>query len=194
MNKKLEYFFYEWKGWGNWACSDSRKDNSSSVTTGIWRDGVKRMDPGSAQQCPAIAQEAETDAQEVPLEHEEEYFYCASDHRVPRESVDSPSLEIFHTCLDAIPCQVAWDNPAWAGKLDQMTCCGPVQPDPCHDSVKWRATICSFLCKVNQKLTWMKLYFLNNSFTLRCILNPLKKITGYSLWEEWSHHRQVQAD
>lgn len=38
------------------------------------------MNPGSAQCCPAIGQETEIDAQENPLEHEEEYFYCASDH------------------------------------------------------------------------------------------------------------------
>ena len=34
--------------------------------------------PGSAQWCWAIGQEAETNAEEVPLEHEEE-LYCASD-------------------------------------------------------------------------------------------------------------------
>lgn len=70
------------------------------------------MKPGSDQWYPAVGQEAETDVQENLLEHEEEYFYCASDHILIRECMDSPSMEIFHTCLDAIPCQMPWDDPA----------------------------------------------------------------------------------
>lgn len=45
-------------------------------------------------------------------------------------------LEIFTNCLDAVLCSVLWDDPAWAGRLVQMTYCHPIQPYPICDSVK----------------------------------------------------------
>ncbi|RMC02148.1 hypothetical protein DUI87_21315 [Hirundo rustica rustica] len=42
-------------------------------------------------------------------------------HRLPRESGESPSLERFQNCPDAILCHVLWDEPARAGRWDQMT-------------------------------------------------------------------------
>lgn len=49
---------------------------------------------------------ADTDAQEIPLEHKEELIYYAGDHtleQIAREVVQSPSLEMFKNCLDTIP-------------------------------------------------------------------------------------------
>lgn len=78
MIKRLHHFLYEWKGWGIWACSTPKK--TLPIPMSIWREGVHKMKPGSVQWCPGIEQETENDAQEVALEHEEEYFYRASDH------------------------------------------------------------------------------------------------------------------
>ena len=41
-------------------------------------------------------------------------------NRLPRGTVDSPSLEIFKTRLDKGPVQPAVDDPALAGELDQI--------------------------------------------------------------------------
>ncbi|RMB93967.1 hypothetical protein DUI87_29552 [Hirundo rustica rustica] len=77
--------------------------------------------PGSAQWGPAMRQEewAGTDAQEVPPEHEEELLCAVTEHwnRLPRESVESPLLEIFQTHLDTILCHVLWDDPAGTGRF-----------------------------------------------------------------------------
>ena len=51
----------------------------------------------------------QTEAQEVLPEHEEELLPSEGDRaleRFPREAVDSPSLEIFKTCLDKILCSL----------------------------------------------------------------------------------------
>ena len=55
--------------------------------------------------------------------------------RLPREAVESPSLEIFKTCLDAVLCSLLWVTLLRQG-LDQMTHSGPFQTLPCWDSVK----------------------------------------------------------
>ncbi|KAJ7405946.1 hypothetical protein BTVI_67245 [Pitangus sulphuratus] len=51
-------------------------------------------------------------------------------NRLPREGVESSSLEILKNRLDAILCHVLWDDPVGAGRLDQMILCGAFQPDP----------------------------------------------------------------
>ena len=55
-------------------------------------------------------------------------------NRLPREVVESPSLEIFKTPGQG-PVQPALGDPAWAGELDWVTHRGPFQPLPCCDSV-----------------------------------------------------------
>lgn len=56
----------------------------------------------------------ETDAQQVPPGQEEELPCAVTEHwdRLPREGVQSPSLDIFQKHLDTILCYVFWDDPA----------------------------------------------------------------------------------
>ena len=51
----------------------------------------------------------QTEAQEDPSEHEEELLHSEGDgalEQVPREVVESPSLEIFRTHLDKVLCSL----------------------------------------------------------------------------------------
>ena len=49
---------------------------------------------------------------------------------MPREVVDSPSLEIFKPCLDKVMCSLLWVTLLRQGGLDQMTHRGLFQPLP----------------------------------------------------------------
>lgn len=42
------------------------------------------------------------------------FLQCVTTHwdRVPRETGESPSLEMFQNPLDAVLCHLLWDNPA----------------------------------------------------------------------------------
>jgi len=47
-------------------------------------------------------------------------------HRLPREVVEAPSLEIFKTCLDAVLCSLVWVTLLWQGgscTFQSRTCC-----------------------------------------------------------------------
>jgi len=55
--------------------------------------------------------------------------------RLPREAVESPSLEIFQTHLDAVLCSLLWVTLLGQGGLDRVTHRGPFQPLPSCDSV-----------------------------------------------------------
>jgi len=49
-------------------------------------------------------------------------------NRLPREVVESPSLEIFQTRLDVVLCSLLWVTLLWQESWDYMTDRGPFQP------------------------------------------------------------------
>jgi len=62
--------------------------------------GAQRQDKG---------QQAQTEAQEFPLNMRKNFFtlrVAEPGNRLPREVVESPSLEIFDTHLDAVLCSL----------------------------------------------------------------------------------------
>ena len=62
--------------------------------------GAQKQDKG---------QWAQTGGQEVPSEHEEALLHSEGDgalEQVPKEAMDSPSLEIFKTRLDKVLCSL----------------------------------------------------------------------------------------
>ena len=64
--------------------------------------GAQRQDKG---------QWAQTEAEEAPAEDEEELLPLRVTEpwpRLPREAVESPSLEIFQTHVDAVLCSLLW--------------------------------------------------------------------------------------
>ncbi|KAJ7405479.1 Mediator of RNA polymerase II transcription subunit 14 [Willisornis vidua] len=66
---------------------------------------------------------AETDAQEIPPEHEEELLSCAVPvhwERAAREAVESPSLGIFQSCLEGFLCRVLRDDRRWLPRKTDM--------------------------------------------------------------------------
>ena len=73
-------------------------------------DGAKLFSELGAQQQDK-GQWEQTEAEEAPAEHEEELLPSEGDgglNRLPREVVESPSLEIFQTRLDEVLCSLLW--------------------------------------------------------------------------------------
>ena len=63
-------------------------------------------------------QRAQTEAEEVPAEPEEELLPSEGDRALAlsvRGAVESPSLEIFQPCLDAVLCSLLWVTLLWQG-------------------------------------------------------------------------------
>ena len=57
-------------------------------------------------------------------------------HRLLKAVVESPSLEVFKSCLDLILGSALYlGGPAWAGGLDQLTSRGPDKPHPLCDRI-----------------------------------------------------------
>jgi len=72
---------------------------------GCQEDGARLFFSGAQRQDKG--QWAQTEAQEVPAEHEELLHSEGDEHqnRLPREAVESP-LEISKTCLDKVLCRL----------------------------------------------------------------------------------------
>jgi len=82
------------------------------MLTNILRVGVRRMGPDSFQWCRATGQGAmgtKPKHRKFQLNIRKNFFPLrVMEHwnRLPREVADSPSLEIFKTCLDNVLCSL----------------------------------------------------------------------------------------
>jgi len=87
----------------------------------ISRAGVRRMGPDSFQWCPATRQGAQTEAQEVPLEHEEELLHSGGDGALEQGAQGGCGVSFSGDIQDPPghgPVQPAVDDPALAGGVD----------------------------------------------------------------------------
>ena len=100
------------KGWRSWACLAAYKYLKGECQEGGARtffSGAQWQDKGK---------QAQTEAWEVPAEHEEEFVYFeGTEHwnRLPRGVVASPSLDIFKTCQDKVLYSLLWVTLLWQG-------------------------------------------------------------------------------
>jgi len=108
------------------------------MPTNICRVGVRRMGPSSFQWCPATGQWAQTEAQEVPSEHEEELLPSEGDGALGQAAQGGCGVS-FSGDIPAPPgqgpVQPGLGDPASAGGLDWVTHRGPFQPLLFCDSV-----------------------------------------------------------
>ena len=91
--------------------------------------GAQRQDKG---------QWAQTEAQEVPSEHEEELLPSEGDRALAQAAQGGGGVSFSGDTQDPAGCsavQPAVVDPAWAGGLDWVTHRGPFQPLPFCDSV-----------------------------------------------------------
>lgn len=92
----------------------------------------------------------------------QELLYCAVTRHwkaLPWESVESLSLEIIKNCLASTLCHVLWDDPSWRGCWNGLTPCGPLQPDPLCDSVKYMVLL-RFISHIQERLLFKTLLVL----------------------------------
>ncbi|GAB0181871.1 hypothetical protein GRJ2_000652400 [Grus japonensis] len=78
---------------------------------GCQEDGARLFSMVPSDRTRGNGQWAQTGTEEVPTQHEEKLLHSEGDrhcNRLPREVVESPSLEIFRTCLATILCNLLW--------------------------------------------------------------------------------------
>lgn len=131
LQPRLEHLSYE-ERLRELGCSVSRRNNWEgtsqclSVSEGRVSRGWSQALLGHASQWDK-RQQAEPDAQKVPPENEEELLYCAGGWALEQIALRGrvSLTESIPDLLDTILCRVLWDDPVWAGRLDQMTHWGP---------------------------------------------------------------------
>jgi len=95
------------------------------------------MGPDSFQWCPATGQGAQTEAEEVPSEHEEELLLSEGDGALEQAAQGGCGVSFSGDIQDPPghgPVQPAVGDPALAEGLDWMTHRGPFQPLTFFDS------------------------------------------------------------
>jgi len=110
------------------------------MLTNICRVGVRRMGSDSFQWCHRQdkGQWAQTEAEQVPPEHEEELLPFEGDRALEQVAQRDCGVSFSGDIQDPPgqgPVQPALGDPALAGGLDWMTHRGPFQPLPFCDSV-----------------------------------------------------------
>jgi len=91
------------------------------MPTNISRVGVRRMGPDSFQMVPSDRTRGNGQKlkhRKFRLNMRKNFFPLrVTEHwnRLPREVVDSPSLEIFKPCLDKVLCSLLWVTLLWQG-------------------------------------------------------------------------------
>ena len=156
MIKGLEHFLCEegLRELGLFSLEKRRLRGILSMYVNTWREGAKGTEPGSFQWCPVAGPEAmgtnwtdRTRDNGHRLKHrrfalnirEHLFTVRVTEHwnRLPREAVESPSLNIlkswWHDRHDSW--QLTLGGPAWAGGLDKMTSRRAFQSQPFCDPV-----------------------------------------------------------
>jgi len=118
---------------------------------------------------------AQTEAEEVPSEHEEELPHSEGDGAVEQAAQGGCGVSFSGDIQDPPgrgPVQPTLGNPASAGELDKMTHRGPFQPLPFWDSVKagCRNTMCCFKNSFRNNLCII-LHMVKGNARLKCVLN-----------------------
>lgn len=147
------------KGWESLACSVSRSDDSEGTSSSFRREGVKKLDPGPSRWCQAIR----LGAVWINEEYEESVLHCVGNHVLQHVAqIGCGVSPTWHTQEssghNSMPC--ASYDPAWTGSLEQMTHCGPFQPDAFCDCVNCQcvASVCSQLWNTNYDNCWHAAY------------------------------------
>ena len=111
----------------------------SSMYTNTWKEGAKRMEPGSFQWCPVTGQEAMGTHRHTG-DSLWTLFYCEHHWALAQVAQRGCGVSLLGDIQKPSghgPGQLALGGPAWAGVLlDQMTSRGPSQPPPlCNRAV-----------------------------------------------------------